>query len=183
MSLKHGLLGLLNYGDMTGYELDKAFKASLNFFWQAQTSQIYRELTAMEKQKWLSSEIIPQQGKPNRKLYKITELGQNELKIWLSSTDSQDDLKVKKVFLMKIFFSAEVSSLETIESLKQYIKQCQSDLDAMALSESTITEYGQTVEDKRNMVYWASTANFGFSYLNLCIHWAQTTIKTLEEIS
>ena len=29
MSLKHGLLGLLNYGSMTGYELDKAFKCVL----------------------------------------------------------------------------------------------------------------------------------------------------------
>ena len=37
MSLKHGLLGLLNYGSMTGYELDKIFRDSLSFFWQAKT--------------------------------------------------------------------------------------------------------------------------------------------------
>ena len=39
MALKQGLLGLLNYGEMTGYELAKAFNDSLSFFWQAQTSQ------------------------------------------------------------------------------------------------------------------------------------------------
>jgi len=44
MALKHGLLGLLNYKSETGYDLDKLFKQSLNFFWKAQTSQIYREL-------------------------------------------------------------------------------------------------------------------------------------------
>jgi DNA-binding PadR family transcriptional regulator len=32
MSLKYGLLGLLNYGKMSGYDLDKAFKDSLAFF-------------------------------------------------------------------------------------------------------------------------------------------------------
>ena len=37
MALKQGLLGLLNYGEMTGYELAKAFNDSLSFFWQAQT--------------------------------------------------------------------------------------------------------------------------------------------------
>lgn len=31
MSLKYGLLGLLNHEDMTGYELSKAFKDSLSF--------------------------------------------------------------------------------------------------------------------------------------------------------
>ena len=41
--LKHGILGLLNYGSMTGYEINKAFKDSLSYFWNAQTSQIYRE--------------------------------------------------------------------------------------------------------------------------------------------
>jgi PadR family transcriptional regulator AphA len=183
MSLKHGLLGLLNYGDMTGYELDKTFKVSLNFFWQAQTSQIYRELTTMEKQAWLTSIIIPQTGKPNRKLYKITDLGRTELKTWLSKKDLEEDLSVKNVFLMKMFFSAEVDSTDTIDTLKRYKSQCLADLQAMSQTGSTITDYGQDLKDKRNMVYWASTATFGVYYLNMCVKWAEDTIKTLEEIS
>ena len=47
--LKHGILGLLNYGDKTGYEIMTVFRDSLNHFWTAQTSQIYRELQTMEK--------------------------------------------------------------------------------------------------------------------------------------
>ena len=42
--LKHGILGLLNYHSLTGYEIMEVFRDSLNFFWSAQTSQIYREL-------------------------------------------------------------------------------------------------------------------------------------------
>ena len=30
--LKHGILGLLNYGAMTGYEIREAFENSLHFF-------------------------------------------------------------------------------------------------------------------------------------------------------
>lgn len=49
--LKHGVLGLLNYADMTGYEIREIFNKSLNFFWQAQSSQIYRELRTLEKKR------------------------------------------------------------------------------------------------------------------------------------
>ena len=76
MSLKHGLLGLVSSeGSMTGYELDKFFKNSLNYFWQAKTSQIYRELKAMEDLGWLTSERVIQEDKPNKKVYSITAEG------------------------------------------------------------------------------------------------------------
>ena len=47
MPLKHAILGLLNYADMTGYDIDRYFKSSIAFFWHAQTSQIYKELTTL----------------------------------------------------------------------------------------------------------------------------------------
>ena len=53
--LKQGILGLLNYGDMSGYEIKTIFQQSLNYFWTAQTSQIYRELQALEKDGWVTS--------------------------------------------------------------------------------------------------------------------------------
>lgn len=44
MGLQHGILGFLNYGPCSGYELTKAFHSSVQFFWPAQTSQIYLTL-------------------------------------------------------------------------------------------------------------------------------------------
>lgn len=32
MPLKHAILGLLNYADMTGYDIDRYFKSSIAFF-------------------------------------------------------------------------------------------------------------------------------------------------------
>ena len=58
--LKHGILGLLNYGDMSGYEIREVFKDSLNYFWTAQTSQIYRELGVLEKNGWIVKQTIEQ---------------------------------------------------------------------------------------------------------------------------
>lgn len=49
MSLPHAILGLLNYMPMTGYDLKNFFDDSIDFFWSAQMSQIYRELKNLEK--------------------------------------------------------------------------------------------------------------------------------------
>ncbi len=78
MSLKHGLLGLLNYGSMTGYELGNAFKDSLGFFWQAHMSQVYRDLNSMEEDGWVKSEWIVQEERPNKRLYTITGAGRRK---------------------------------------------------------------------------------------------------------
>ena len=52
--LKHGILGLLNYKEMTGYEIMEIFRDSLNYFWDAKTSQIYRELQGLEQKEYVN---------------------------------------------------------------------------------------------------------------------------------
>ena len=69
MSLSHGILGFLSYGNMTGYDLAKVFNSSVNFFWCAQNSHIYLELNKLEKQGYVSCEHIIQSDKPNKKLH------------------------------------------------------------------------------------------------------------------
>lgn len=180
MSLKFGLLGLLNYGKMTGYELDKAFKASLNFFWQAQTSQIYRELKSMEKEGWLTSELVYQEGKPNKKVYTITEQGRAALHQWLSEGDTGGPFPIRSAFLMKLFFAGEVSREVTIKMLRDYKEGCLANLQALKSTGHSINQYRQMIPDRGKAVYWQATANFGLHYYEMCVRWADETIKMLE---
>lgn len=87
MPLKHAILGLLNYAEMTGYDIDRYFKSSIAFFWHAQTSQIYKELNTCTKHNWVDSEIVYQSDKPNKKVFHITEEGRLELHRWLADAD------------------------------------------------------------------------------------------------
>ena len=82
--LKHGILGLLNYGSMTGYDIVHIFKDSLSYFWNAQTSQVYRELQTLKKNGWATDEVIEQSDRPDKKLFSITESGREEFMRWLS---------------------------------------------------------------------------------------------------
>ena len=81
--LKHGILGLLSYGDMTGYQIMTVFRDSLSHFWVAQTSQIYRELQGLEKNGWIAAVHVEQAGKPDKNVLSITAAGREELLRWL----------------------------------------------------------------------------------------------------
>ncbi|MEI7883808.1 MAG: PadR family transcriptional regulator [Clostridia bacterium] len=179
MSLKHGILGLLNYGPTTGYDLDKIFKGSLNFFWQSQTSQIYRELRAMEGQGWISAEIVVQQDKPNKNIFTLTASGKEELQRWLMHDSIGDDIKVRDPFLVKLFFSGEINAEANIETMQRFKQCCQYAL-------KKINETKKHVEDAydgdKNSVYWEMTASFGHYYYEMCILWADECIMKLERL-
>ena len=110
--LKHGILGLLNYTDMTGYDIKEVFKHSLNYFWSAQTSQIYRELQNIEKNGWAKSTLVEQTGKPDKKVFHITDEGKQELMHWLIFDDS--GFTMRTPLLMKVFFMGELNAKESI---------------------------------------------------------------------
>lgn len=183
MSLKHGLLGLLNYGSMTGYELSKTFNDSLGFFWQGKTSQIYRELTDMEKLGWLKSERVVQHDKPNKKLYTITEDGRNELSNWLIDGNSSinDALYVRSSFLMRVFFAGEVSSSQATSLIREFQKQCKLALSAFDTTSSIIDEYSKIVADKNKSKYWRIVAMFGEAYYKASLDWADKSLLLLED--
>lgn len=183
MSLKHGLLGLLHYGPMTGYELDKAFKASLAFFWQAKTSQIYRELNAMEHRGWLMSKRIIQNEKPNKRLYSITDSGSEELFTWLSlpESDIADAMSLRSPFLMRIFFGGEMSTEQSLEMLRAYRQKCIESSEGLNAAYDAISEYGEMIGDAGKSRYWEMTVLYGESYFEAGINWADKVIAILEK--
>lgn len=183
MSLKHGLLGLLNYGSMTGYELDKAFKASLSFFWQAKTSQIYRELDAMERHGWLSSERVIQSEKPNKRVYTITADGREELANWLSlpESDIDDAMRVKSAFLMRVFFAGETSTQQSLELLYTYRQKCLQSSKVLGTAYDAISQYGEIVGDERKSKYWKLSVLYGEAFMEAGLNWATKAIAILEE--
>ena len=99
MGLQHGILGFLNYGPCSGYELTKAFHSSVQFFWPAQTSQIYLTLGKLEDAGLVTHETVIQNGKPNKNVYSILPAGRAELQRWLSEQGKTADGD-KSEFLM-----------------------------------------------------------------------------------
>ncbi|CAH0534556.1 hypothetical protein VST7929_02500 [Vibrio stylophorae] len=83
MSLPHVILTSLCHASATGYDLTKQFSQQVGYFWRASHQQVYRELNKMAQLGWVGYLLEPQDGKPDRKVYTITEEGRAALMLWL----------------------------------------------------------------------------------------------------
>lgn len=176
--LKHGILGLLNYHQLTGYEIMLAFRDSLSYFWNAQTSQIYRELQTLESKGWVNKIPVPQRSKPDKNVYSITQEGHEELLRWLS--EGEMPLAPKNHILMKVFFLGERSLDDNIRyftGLKEYFSIILQSLDA---AQEHIAPYREFIDDPAKAVYWEMTLDYGRRNFRMCIDWAQSCIDRLR---
>ncbi len=70
------MMAEVNQKQSTGYDLTKTL---LGKGWKASHQQIYRDLNKLEKNGVVSVKQVLQSGKPDKKLYLLTELGLQEL--------------------------------------------------------------------------------------------------------
>ncbi|GAB0103904.1 PadR family transcriptional regulator [Nocardia sp. JMUB6875] len=83
MALEHALLVSLTERASSGYDLAQRFDKSIGFFWNATHQQIYRVLKRMDEQGWVVAETVPQDGRPDKKVYTVSEAGLDELIRWI----------------------------------------------------------------------------------------------------
>ena len=177
--LKHGILGLLNYGNMTGYEIREVFDKSLNFFWQATGSQIYRELHTLEKSGWITMTTVEQSDKPNKNVCSITEDGKAELLRWLSSESAAPEARVP--LMMQVFFLGNRSRKENIAYFKDFAQACRKHMESFSDADKTADFYAAEYDTGEHSAYWKMTADFGRRSLMMYIDWAEHCIEVLED--
>ncbi len=99
MALSHAIMTALLDEDLSGYDLAKQFDVSLGFFWSASHQQIYQQLKALAESGHVSVTEISQSGKPDKRVYGLTESGRDVLTDWLRGETkrkpARDDLFVK----------------------------------------------------------------------------------------
>lgn len=101
LSVKHALLGLLADGPLHGYELKAAYevdllpRSSLNF------GQVYSTLERLERDGLVNHERIQQDERPDKKVFRLTEEGRQELERWLR-TPSTADVDLRHDTLLKL---------------------------------------------------------------------------------
>lgn len=165
---------------MTGYEIMQAFRDSLNFFWKAQTSQIYRELQVLENRGWIDKTVVPQQGKPDKNVYSITEEGRRELLKWLA--DDNPNLNLRTPLLMKVFFMGEQGREENIRYFKGLKAYCSMFMESLSTVPKHIEAYSAYIDDREKALYWRMTVDYGRRSMQMCMEWAQSCIEQLERM-
>jgi DNA-binding PadR family transcriptional regulator len=84
VALPHAILVSLCEQSGSGYELARRFDRSIGYFWSATHQQIYRTLRAMEDDGWVHVTPVVQQGRPDKKVYIVSEQGRAALAGWIA---------------------------------------------------------------------------------------------------
>ncbi len=179
MSLKHALLGFLNYRPSTGYDLKHLFDQSIYHFWNANLSQIYPTLSRMVDEDLLAVEIEYQQDRPNRKVYDITDAGREELQRWLR--EPIDLPQNRFAFLIKVFFAARLEKEEVLTQLRHHLALHR---EQLAVYEGPTREVvRQNIEAtglERDGLFWGLTLDGGIKWEEAWIAWCEEAIEKIE---
>ena len=179
MSLKHALLGFLDYTPMTGYELKQCFDQSIRHFWNANLSQIYPALSRMAEEGLLTVEVEYQEDRPNRKVYTITDAGCEELQRWLQEPIDLPPMRV--AFLIQVFFGRRFEKEGILVQLRHQLALHQERLAAyQGPVREVIRQNVETTGLEREGFFWGLTLEAGIKSEEGWIEWCQKTIEKIE---
>jgi DNA-binding PadR family transcriptional regulator len=108
ISPQPALLGLLMLQPRHGYELYQEFQRELGRVWRVGRSQLYSQLKQLESAGLVAGETVPQDNRPPRKVYTLTEGGRQAFLDWVQEpTPYLRDIRVE--FLARLYFYRALS--------------------------------------------------------------------------
>ncbi|WP_219640154.1 PadR family transcriptional regulator [Cohnella sp. CFH 77786] len=124
------ILGLLHARPFTGYEIKHAFQAQFSYFFDASFGTIYPTLGKMEQLGYITKESIPQDNRPVKHVYSLTDKGREQFKNYLDSPLEAEAFRSD--FLVRLVFGEHQKPdivIRMIEDNIQAVRAKLSDLE------------------------------------------------------
>lgn len=169
----YALLGLLTFGERSGYDLGKLIEQSIGFFFTPAKSQIYAELRRLVSLGYATEREIEQDRRPDKRVYSVTTEGQRALREWLEAPDTPPD-EVKSPFMVKLFFGRLMSREVLLAQLERVREQSREYLEQLRLIEKAI-------KDEDDLFHPYLTLKCGLAYGRAQARWVDQTIKEVRE--
>jgi DNA-binding PadR family transcriptional regulator len=177
MAIAHAILVSLVESPASGYDLAKQFEASVGFFWKATHQQIYRELTKLEEQGWISAEVISQENRPDKKLFSVTELGKQHLVEWMAQ--KSEPAALKDDLLVKLFAGYIVPEPIILKELEHHRNLHQEKLKVYQDIEQQYFQNPQSLSQQAKFRYL--TLRKGIGYEADWIAWCDEALQLLKQ--
>ena len=151
VSIRQFILGLLARQPMSGYDV-KRFLRSLSWLIDSPSfGSLYPALHALLEDGLVTMEVVPRQDKPPRKIYSITDAGNQVLRKWMDRPIKPD--VSLKAFVMRLILASNFSHADLIahlqgrrEQVTTYLEQSVGAMDETTdLGERLALDYGMAV--------------------------------------
>jgi DNA-binding PadR family transcriptional regulator len=122
--LRYLALGLLMLGPDHGYQLDQKLDEDFGMIWKAGQTKLYVTLSSLEKKGLLRSEMEPQENRPDRKIYHLTEEGRETFLKWVREpVPSLRAVRVELLAKLRFFDLLDLAGLDDLISSQQTVFQ------------------------------------------------------------
>ena len=176
MSIAYAILVSLICEPKSGYDLAKQFDGTVGFFWQATHQQIYRELTKLEQQSLIVAEAIAQDGKPDKKIFSVADMGLAHLKTWL--LQSSEVATLKDEFLLKIYAGYLIPEDAIAKKIKYHRQLHQQQLETYQAIECNFFSSPQDCPKESRFAYL--TLRRGINFEQGWIDWCDEALELLD---
>ncbi len=172
------VLGMLQLGRRTGYEIKSLVDVSTRFFWAASYGQIYPELARLEQLGLVRGERDPTDGR-RRKSYELTDEGRRALRDWLTSGEPLH-LELRHEGMLKLFFSDGLPPEEQRERLGEMRSAHEQVARQLRSIEPAVRAARE--EEERESCY--RVLQLGIEYQDFLVDWCERAERELagEEV-
>jgi DNA-binding PadR family transcriptional regulator len=163
---EYAVLGLLTFGQRSGYDLDRLAQRSVGYFWRPAKSKIYEILPRLVERGLARSTAVTQEKRPDKLLYAITPEGERTLRSWLDSREQIPGVR-RDGLLLKLFFGANADPTALREQIVERRRRAEDQLAALEQIEREIDREADFfpyltllhgLEDARSVIAWADSA-------------------------
>lgn len=160
------ILGALQYGPKSGYDIKARVDISTRFFFSASYGQIYPELKRLRSRKLItgSSQMT---GRRERTVYEITDGGRKRLRDWMLAPDAGYEMRDEG--MLKIFFSGTLSHTEQIGRVDALRSQREEQLENLLAIKNDLPPEADEIH--------RAILEYGIGQLRLAIDWCEHFTK------
>src|SRR3954468_22976326 len=138
--MRFPLLALLATGPAHGYELKQALEQRFGAVLPPlNAGQIYTTLSRLERDGFVDDDAVAQNGRPNKRVYRLTEAGQHELAGWVR--DATPASRLKDDFFIKLVLARSAGIADPLELIDRqraaYLQALRSLDDVAAQADDT----------------------------------------------
>lgn len=174
---QYAVLGILGRGPRSGYDIKKLTDQSTRYFWAENYGNLYPTLKRLEAAGLVTSQRYPQEGKPERKVYTLTEAGRDKLAAWLEAPTEPS--QPRNELLLKLFFGSQAPAEVSRAQLERFRAQ----QDARTKTYQEVERWLETTRaGSPDLPFELLTLSYGRLEAEMLKRWSEESLEMLGKL-